>query len=535
MRGAGRLILVGGEPGIGKTRLCVELGAAAETRRAGVLWGSCWETGGAPAFWPWIQVLRRYVRGRDPAELRAELAGSAADVARLLPELAAPLPRAAAEPESDRFRLFDTLTSFLRAAGDARPQLIVLDDLHWADTASLLMLRFLACELHRSHLLVVGTYRQVELGRAPGRAELLAELTRVDQHLVLTGLPQTDIARLVSNLTGVEPAREVTAALHRETGGNPFFVREIVGLLGPHGDLASGVTARRVPEGVRGLIQRRLEHLSPDCRALLDAAAVVGHEFRLDLVAAAAEVERDRQLELTQEAVEASLIEAAPDAPGSCRFVHALVREVVYDELTVAERTRLHRRVGETLEATFAGDSSRLAELAHHFFQAALDGTADKAARYATAAADHALEQLAYEQAVEHFKRALQALDGQVSVDRARRCAVLASLGKAQMAASLVPEARATLEAAATLARTLGSGELLAQAALAVSMEFTAGTVDDLEVGLLEQALDALGPADGPWRARVLARLAKALPACEVGRERAGSIPGSAQGVIHAQ
>src|SRR5262249_24835037 len=362
-------------------------------------------------------------------------------------------------------------------------------------------------ELRRSRLLVVGTYRDVELDRAAG----LAELTRVDQHLVLGGLPQADVARLVSNLTGVDPDREVATALHRETGGNPFFLREIVGLLCARGGLDPTMAGRRIPDGVRGVIQRRIGRLSPGCRALLDAAAVVGHDFRLDVIEAAAGAGSEGRLDPLQEAVDSRLVEAVPHAPGSCRFVHALVREVVYDALSVAERSRLHRRVGEAIEAAFPGESARLAELAHHFFHAAIDGMTDKAATYAAAAGEHALVQLAYEHAVDHFRRAAHLLEGQPAADLTRRCAVLVSLGRAQLAASRDAEARATLESAAALARTLGSAELMAQAALGVSMEFTAGEVDELEVRLLEQALEAAGGGDSPWRARVLARLARAL------------------------
>ena len=523
--GRGTVVLLAGEPGIGKTRLAEELTAAAAARGALALWGRCWEGEGAPAFWPWVQVVRAYLKASDPAALRHDMGDGAADIAQVvpavrdcLPDLPTPPPL---EPDAARFRLFDSLAGFFRAAATRRPLLLVLDDLHWADAPSLAMLRFVSRELEQGGPLVLGIYRHVEVEGGHPLLGTLADLTR-GQHrrrLLLGGLHQHDVASFVALVAGVEPSAELVAAVHQQTDGNPFFVTEVVRLLASQGRLAHGragapVLAAGLPEGVKAVVAERLGRLSDSCRRVLAVAAVLGRDVELRALQPASGVDGDRLLELLEEAEAARVLGPVSGALGRWRFAHALVREVLYEGLPAARRVALHGRVGEALEAVYAADPGpHLAELAHHFVEAAPGGEelAARAVQVATLAGRRALDLLAWEDAAGLFERALAALDLAERPDQRRRCELLLDVGEARMAASDMPAARAAYQQAGELARRIGAPEALARAGLGLGLEFTAGIVDEVEIGLLEEALAALGGADSLLRARVLARLAKAL------------------------
>jgi DNA-binding CsgD family transcriptional regulator len=522
--GRGGVVLLAGEPGIGKTRLAEELAAQARARGALVLWGRCWEGEGAPAFWPWVQVVRAYIKAADSAGLRRDMGAGAADIAQLvpavrdcLPDLPAPPPM---EPEAARFRLFDSLAGFLRAAAARRPLLLVLDDLHWADAPSLALLRFVGRELEHGGPLVVGIYRHAEVDRTHPLLATLADLTRGQRRrrLLLGGLDQQDVASFVALVAGVAPSAALAAAVWRLTDGNPFFVTEVVRLLASQDRLgpaeAGSVLAEGLPEGVKAVVAERLGRLSNRCRRVLEVAAVVGRDFGLRVLQPASGLDADRLLALLEEAEAARVVGAVPGGLGRWRFAHALVREVLYEGLPAARRVGLHGRVGEALEAAYAVDPEpHLAELAHHFVAAAPGGgeMVGRAVLVATLAGRRALDLLAWEDAAGLFERALAALDLAERPDQRERCELLLDLGEARMAASDVAAARTAYQRAGELARRIGATEALARAGLGLGLEFTYGIVDQVEVGLLEEALAALGGADSPLRARVLARLAKAL------------------------
>ena len=516
--GQGRLVLIAGEAGIGKTRLVEELCAEARSREARVAWGRCREGAGAPAYWPWRQALRAYAAGRPPEEVAAELGREVAELGQLLPELThlegAPRPATELDPEMARFRLFDAMTSCLRSAAAGRGLVVVLDDLHWADRATLLLLGFAAGELPDSRLLVIGTYRDVEVDRRHPLSGTLAELFRQPStsYLALSGLDRGDVGRFIADVTGTDPAVDLVSAVHGRTEGNPYFVSELVRLLATEHRLeAGGLHDAGVPEGIRHVIGRRLNRLSDAANSSLAAASVQGRDFDLEVVARATGMSPGDVLDALEEAVDARLVAEVERRPGRFRFAHALVHETLYEELPARERRRLHDRVGAALVELRGDDfESYLAELAHHFSQAARPGQADQAVAYARQAGDRAMKVLAYEEAAGHYQRALQALDLQAGPDEAERCDLLA-LAEARMAAGEPDEARAQYQRAAELARRLGDGAPLARAAFGLGSEFTAGTVDELEVGLLEEALGVLGSADSALRARVLARLARAL------------------------
>ena len=241
LSGQGRLVMLVGEPGIGKTRVAQELAAQADMLGAQVLWGWCYEEEGAPPYWPWIQPIRSYIQKTDPAQLASEMGAGAADIAEIVPDLREKLPdlesQPSLDPEQARYRLFQSITTFLMKSAQSQPLKLVLDDLHWGDRSSLLLLQFLAREMGGSRLLVVGTYRDVELSRQHPLSETLAQLTRqpVFRRELLRGLSQEDTEQFIASVASVEPAQALTETIYDRTEGNPFFMTEVVRLLSEQG------------------------------------------------------------------------------------------------------------------------------------------------------------------------------------------------------------------------------------------------------------------------------------------------------------
>lgn len=509
--GHGRLFLLVGEPGIGKSRLAEELSAHARARGALVLVGRCWEAGGAPAYWPWVQSLRAYVRRVEPERLRAQLGPGAADVAQLLPELRNVLPElppaSAVESDGARFRLFDSLTAFLRHVAAEQPLVLILDDLHAADEPSLLLLQFVARELARSRVVVVGAYRDVDPTVAAPLEAAVAELTRepVTRRLTLRGLGEADVTRYIALAAPTVSA--MGPAVFAETEGNPLFIGEIVRLLDKEGQLA-------IPNSVRETIGRRLRHLSDDCNAVLTTASVLGREFDLQVLARACERDTATVLELLDEAADARVVSDVPGAIGRLRFAHALIRDAAYHRLSRARRVELHRCVGEALEAVHAADQDpHLAELAHHFSEAAAADGPERAVHYAARAGARAVTLLAYEEAVRLYALALAALDAGGRATPEERCELLLALADAQGRRGDDGGAKATFMQAAELARGAGLPQLLARATAGYGGRFlwAHGLTDERLVPLLEEGLVAVGTHDSELRVRLLSRLAAAL------------------------
>ncbi len=290
--GRGRLVMLAGEPGIGKTRTAQELAAIAEQRGAQVWWGHCYEGEGAPPYWPWVQPIRSYVLQKDADQLRSEMGGGAADIAEILPEIRQKLPDLARpstlEPESARFRLFDSIATFFKNASRSQPIVLVLDDLHWSDTSSLLLLEFVAHQMADSSLLLIGTYRDVEVSRRHPLSRSLGTLIREQlfQSVELKGLNQHEVGQLAEATRGESLERSLLEAVHGRTEGNPLFVAEVVRLLEREGDGDGSGWDVRIPLGIRDVIGRRLDRLSQDCNLLLTTASVVGREFDFELLRA---------------------------------------------------------------------------------------------------------------------------------------------------------------------------------------------------------------------------------------------------------
>jgi hypothetical protein len=512
--GRGGLVLVSGEAGIGKTRLADELVVRAGERGVRAFWGRAWEGDGAPPFWPWIQVIRGLLASSGADDALHRLGARAHALVPLLPELAERVPPArAAKVDADRsrFLLFDATAALLRAAADAAPTLLVLDDVHAADTASLRLLLFLARLRPPTRLLVLGCLRQREMRGAAATADLLGALAHEGEALVLGGLAAADVAALVHGRAGRFFADDVVRTIHEATGGNPLFVDEVVRLLLAEGPGASrGRASLPLPEGVRDAIRRRCAPLRPEARTLLRLAAVLGREFDVRTLGALAGLPAERLLDLLAGAADLGIV--VPAAAGF-RFAHVLVRDALYEELRPAERLRRHRQAAETLErlrgAPLAAD---LSAVAHHYLEAGGADDVRRAAGHARQAAERALAQLAPEEAVRLGERALRALAAHGAPD-AERLPLLLLVGEAHRRGGDPGRARAAFAEAAAGARRLDDAELLARAALGFghSKPTESGTADRALVAMLEDALRAIGPADRALRAHLLGRLGEEL------------------------
>ncbi len=515
--GRGTVALLAGEPGIGKTSIARALSDEAEARGAAAVWGIGWAGNAAPAYWPWVQVVRALVRRPGGDDLLAGLRPGAAWLGEIVPELGTEvsgvprLPRGSAE--EGRFHVYDALAELLRRAAGEAPVLVVLDDLQWADEASLLTLAFVARALPDAGVVLLGTYRTTEVPHDELGTSRLADLIGWSRRIELRGLAPADVRRLVEDRSSDGAPDEVIERIHSQTDGNPLFVSELLTLLGDEGRLDDVSAARELPlpEGVREAIGRRLAPLAPEARDALAVGSVIGAQFRVATLSRAAGVPRDDVLALLDPAVEHGLLHAVPASAESYSFSHGLVQATLYDGLAPSRRAELHGAVGEAIEEVYDADEreTRLTELAHHFLEAAQDANAEKAVGYARRAGDQAMSQFAYDQAASLFERAL-ADPPPHSPDE--RIALLQALGEAQTRAGDTDAARRTLLEAAEVARRHDDAEGLARAALACGIWGLSFGVDDELVRLLEEAIERL---EGQPQEGLLARL-KGLLASEL-------------------
>jgi tetratricopeptide (TPR) repeat protein len=473
-RGRGALVLVTGEPGIGKTSLVRRLAATLDGGTPRVLWGGGGGEGG-PTLWPWAQALRELTLGLDLARLVAESGTDAAEVARLVPDLlpapAGAAPRARDGADADAVRCGAAVAGLLRHAAARQPLVLILDDLHRADPASVRVLRLIARDLGSTRLLVVGTYSDTGLPAGHPLTAFLGESTGGWEVIALGGLTVDEVGRLLAQATATAPAPEVVAAVYHVTNGNPSFLRRLVPSLTAGGTLGSGSAGARqppeVPAPVREVVRHRLARLSTATQDLLSVAAVIGHEFPLTVLAHVIGQSPVQGLEAIEEAVVAGLVVEIPETSTRFRFAHPLVWAAVYPGLGRARRAMLHGRVGEALEAQFADDpGSHLAELAHHFLRALPGGDPAKARDYARRAGERALRDQAPGPAAEYFKRALEVSEEWEPGNRQIRRDLLLALGRARMAQGHVAEARAAFHGLVTLAHEIGDRQFLAPAAL---------------------------------------------------------------------
>jgi predicted ATPase/DNA-binding SARP family transcriptional activator len=497
-------VLVGGEPGIGKTALTAAFAREARDSGALVLYGRCDEQSAVP-YQPFVEMVSHLV-------LTGHLAGAGDDIGveldelgRLVPELRRRLPPSRLPPgglpDTDRYRLFEAMATTLSRVAGERPLVLLVDDLHWADQPTLLLLRHLVRADEPGRLLWVGAYRNVDRDSGSPFEDALEE-SRDSLPLLfveLQGFEEDETSALIGAHREEAPARELVARLQAITGGNPFFLEQALRAINdPAG----------VPAGVREVVLGRIAKLGPPASEVLGVAAVLGASFRADAIAPAAGLDRDEVAEALDRAVSSRLLTEA--GTGRLAFSHSLIQRAIYDELGGVVRAHLHERVARTLEERRAELRPQPAELAHHFYEARESLDPEQGVRYARDAADHAAASLAWEDAVVHLERALE-LDGmRTNGDPADRCELLLRIGEMRMRAGH-PEFSAALAGAAELARGRSSTQLARAAIGYAGLYYEAGVVDEQLVELLREALVGLDAEEQELRARVLARLAEIL------------------------
>ncbi len=524
LTGRREVVLLSGEPGIGKTRLAIETARLARDHGGLVLAGRCDEELEI-AYQPFADALRFQLGVGDGLPVGwlgptpGELVHIVPELVDLVPGLA---PRASGDAEAERAQLYEAVTGWLRATAAAVPLMLVLDDLHWADRATLQLVRHLIRETPNDTVLIVGTYRSTDLDRSHPLASVLADLRREGgvSRVALDGLDGDGVAALLSGAAGHElddAGRQLADALSDETGGNPFFVGEVVRHLVESGALVqrdgrwtSDISLDEIglPEGVREVIGRRLSRVDPDTQRLLSIAAVIGYEFSLPILATVADVDEDTALDRLDPLMTSGLI--AETGLDRYRFGHALLRATLLEELTTSRRVRTHRRIAEAIESLRGDDPATVSELAYHYGEAAAAGAASKAVDYAARAGDLARASSAADEAIRWYELALEHVElvddpGPLEID------LLIRLGSTQWIAGAGDPA-GTLRRGAEMARDAALYPLMAEALLVSGRtSFDSGQpADPVKIQMLDEVLPQLA-AEPSLRARAMGALAVEL------------------------
>lgn len=531
LAGSGGAAALAGDPGIGKTHTAQMLARRAAARGMQVLWGRCSEEPGAPSYWPWLEVIQGWLDSHDDTAVHRALARAAPALAEIVPDVAQRFPNLpqllpTTDPLQTRFRLFHAITEFWRRAAQEQPLLLILDNLHWADASSLRLLEFLAPDLGACHVLVLVTYRDMELSRQHPLSGTLGELAR-HQHftrLRLSGLSRDETALMMKLAVGAVVPPVLLDRVHGQTEGNPLFVSEMTRLLlqeqALEGAACGSSTASpagrlmRIPEGIKEVIGQRLNRLSVQANQVLTCAAVIGRSFDTALLAHLVdELDEDALTGALEEALRANVIEALPTAPGRYHFGHALFREILYDEIALPKRGRLHLKVGRALEAAHRNDPGRqLPALAHHYWAALPGGDPALAVAYALRAAEQADKLMAHEEAVRYYGLALQGMDAGTSADAVSRCRVLNALGEAHAQGGEYLQAREVFAQAAQMAKDAGNSHELARASLGFeAASWAPGLPGVAAARLLREALVTLDGGELSLMVQLLSALSRAL------------------------
>lgn len=518
IEGSGGLVMLTGDPGIGKTRVTEELTHVAVDHGAQVIRGACYEGGHAPPYRPWTQAIRSLLTKPSEAIMVA-LDSRAAVIAEIYPDIKNIVPNLekapVVDPEQARFRLFDTVTSLLSEIAAAQSLVILLDDLHWADHSSLDLLEFVARELSTASMLLVGSYRDTELSRQHPLSATLGTLARDRQfqRIPLRGLGRNEVDRLIEAVGGVAFPVELIEEIHDRTEGNPFFITEVMRDLSREAIERGGdidmVGSFRIPEGVREAVGIRLNQLSGECNQMLRTAAVIGREFDFALLAAVSEeLSEEAMLDAINDALGAGVIRDLRGPDERYEFTHALIQQTLADELSTSQQTRLHSEFVAAIEQLH-GDNLKYhsAELAYHSEEAGSAIAAEKMIRYALMAGERALATYAWEEALGHFQRGLASKTGlEMDVDKA---ALLFGLARAQartLVRHRIHEAVSTVRPAFDY--YVAAGDVLAAIAIA---EYPFDSEVDLSLAqLLVEAL-RLVPSDSHQAGLVLSRYGLAL------------------------
>jgi DNA-binding CsgD family transcriptional regulator len=520
LAGHRQMVLISGEPGIGKTRCAQALASVAEDQGALVLWGHCREDAGAPPYWPWVQILRAYVDASSLDEVRLNMGAAAKDIAALVPELlelshpTQPAPGTAADSSPARFRTFDAIRQFFHQATQQVPITLILDDLHWADTPSLSLLEFLNQELQNSRLLIVAAYRDADASTKTPLQNALGGVTREAgvERVHLAGLSQSAIGQVAERLCDVSLSDAAIKLIYQRTDGNPLFAIELIKVLLDESPGASiAAMPAKIPAGVRETIGRRLVRLSEPCNQLLGVAAVHGRQFTAREIAVTTDQEVQRVLTVLEPAVQAGIVQANADSPGGYQFIHGLIRETIYEDLPAVDRLRMHGRAGDALVAVHSGRlEPALTLIAYHYHQAAALGFSEQAIVYALRAAESAVRMYAYEEALLHYDRAIETMQGSGLIHDERLARAYVLKGWALRLLGQIERSIDVLLEAVNRTRLLDSAELLVD--VLVSLASTSQHVAQRHiVPLLDRALAILPESDSVARTKALATLAFAL------------------------
>lgn len=530
LSGEGReVVLLGGEPGQGKTTLVSELSRRGHEAGMTVLLGRCDEEFGAP-YRPFSEALSHYVMHAEDEVLRAHVASHGAELARLVPALRQRLgelpPPQTADADTERYLLYAAVVGFFEAASNERSVILVLDDLHWADKPSLQLLRHVVSNTSSSRLLILCTYRDAELSSAHPLSEALVALRREPfgvSSIDLKGLDDTGVLAFMESAAGHvldDAGVNLAHDLYRETDGNPLFVAEVLRNLSESGAIYQDAATGRwtaadsdghlaLPHSVRAVIGTRVSRLGEEATKVLSTASVIGRDFDLDLLAETTAMDEEDLIDLLEQAHHAALVNELADSPGRYSFSHALIQHTLYEDMGGTRRTRAHRAVGEAIERLYKnGTDDVIGELARHFLLATRPTDVHKAIVYSQRAGEAALAALAPDEAVRYFSQALELASHVATADPTVSIDLLIDLGTAQRQSG-VPAFRENLLEAARRARELSDADRLVMAALANSRGWfsSLGQVDLERVEVLEAALDALPETDTQDRARLLATL----------------------------
>ncbi len=518
--GTGAFVLIGGEPGVGKTRVAEELARRCESEGFLVYTGHCYEMAGAAPYIPIVETYEQgLARAPSPAAFAAFLGAEAPQVAKLVPRLRQLCPEIPAPlelpPEQERRFLFNSLWEVLARTARRRPTLLVFDDIHWADEPTMLLIQHIAERLHDVPLLLVGLYRDSELDVGRPLSQTFEELTRrrLATRLTLRRLAADSVAEMITALAGQDPPPGLVEVIYAQTEGNPFFTEEVFKHLAEEGRLfdADGrfradlsVDDLDVPEGVRVVVGARLRRLGEDGTALLGSAAVLGRVFSFEVLRYVEELPEARLLDLVEAAERAGLLVAARGSTDDeYMFAHELIRQTVLGTLSAPRRRRLHVRVAEAFERFHAPAlKPHAATIAHHLLEAGSAAEAKRTFGYLLMAGVHAQETAAFEEALRHLQHAADLLD---AATPAERIEVLTRLGRAQQSTGHGEEAIATLIRAVDVCEAAGEAERAAP--ICIEIAYACGWASRFEAGvdITRRGLAMLGTGSSPERASLLA------------------------------